>query len=352
MNFKALAKLALVNLVVFFGIAIFALAIFEMVLRTTQIFDQAQNPAPSYIPQHLKLEDQRIDKLGFLDANGFRTDVEIPDLIEKLRDSKKCKIVVLGDSYVWGDGLPPEVRWPAKLQNLSDCEVYPFGKNGWSSLDYFGFYYEHLREMKFDYLVIGLVSNDPHPIGKFLTHDYGPMTMPFHLTDLYSLPYMLKLYKYKDILNRSYAFDYIDQFVKNYLAAKAPTTGSLEHPPIISYSYDSWTKRIYEDDIYRLWESAIVDFAAIARHPFGFLLTPNETTKEERLRWTRVEQTMLKYNLIFENTFDEQETIFGRAPRPRSYWANPADGHPGDVQTTIFARKAVRLLERLGYKPR
>ncbi|MGJ0560248.1 hypothetical protein, partial [Methylocystis sp.] len=78
MNFKALAKLALVNLVVFFGIAIFALAIFEMVLRTTQIFDQAQNPAPSYIPQHLKLEDQRIDKLGFLDANGFRTDVEVP----------------------------------------------------------------------------------------------------------------------------------------------------------------------------------------------------------------------------------------------------------------------------------
>ncbi|MEF3365249.1 hypothetical protein V3H18_01740 [Methylocystis sp. 9N] len=349
-NIKALAQAIIVNLIVFMVMACIALLALELILRTTELLDQTNSPTPSYIPDRLKNEDSRIGKIGFIDVNGFRTAVEIPDLIDHLRHNKRCKIVVLGDSYVWGDGLSPDMRWPAKFQNLVNCDVYPFGKNGWSSLHYFGFYEEYLKDLDFDYLLIGLVANDPHPMGKFLGHNYEPTFMPYHLTDLYSISYMFNLQKYDYLLNKSLAFGYIDQLVKNYLATKAPIVGSPQHPPIIAYNYKSWTDRIYEDDIYNLWESALADFAKISRHRFGFLFTPIDATSDEQARWNKIERTLQKFNFVYENALEDQKAIFGDAPRPRSFWANPADGHPGDVQTTIFANKALRLLKRLGYK--
>lgn len=351
-NIKALAKAIFLNVLVFLVMASIALLVLELILRTTELLDQADSPTPSYIPEHLKNEGSRINNIGFVDVHGFRTAVEIPDLIDHLRHNKKCKIVVLGDNYVWGAGLRPEMTWPSKLQNLVNCDVYPFGKNGWSSLHYFAFYEKHLKDLDFDYLLIGLAANDPHPMGKFLSHNYDATTMPYHLTDLYSITYMFNLQKYDRILNISHAFGYIDQLLKNYLAEKAPIVGSLQHPPIIAYNYKSWTERIYQDDIYNLWESALADFATISRHRIGFLLAPQETTYGEQDKWIKVERTMQKFNFIYENTFDEQKAIFGDTPRPRSFWANPADSHPGDVQTTIFANKALRLLQRLGYKHR
>jgi hypothetical protein len=159
----------------------------EIVLRKTTILDQIDSPEPSYIPDYLKEGDAKIDASGFLDSHGFRTNTLIPDLVEHLKANRNCKIVVLGDSNVWGDGVYPNANWPYKLQKLVKCDVYPFGLRGWSSIEYFGFYNDNLRDVDFDFLIVGIVRNDPHPRGRFLSYNFPPDFMPYDSPDKFSL---------------------------------------------------------------------------------------------------------------------------------------------------------------------
>ncbi len=131
------------------------------------------------------------------------------DLIESLKAERGCKVVVLGDSFVWGDGLDPEIRWPSKFEKLVNCRVFPFGKNGWSTIEYLGFYEQHLRRLDFDYLLISIVENDPDPRGHFSTYKFSPDFMP-QRQNRFDIAEMLDATDHKSTLEESFAYRYLN----------------------------------------------------------------------------------------------------------------------------------------------
>lgn len=343
-NWKAL----LANVGLFVFAALSPVLLFEALLRATPLFDQLDRPSPSYIPRYLRKQDARIDRAGFVTEEGFRTDTQVDSLLRKLQSDDGCKVVVIGDSFVWGDGLLPQQRWTSKLEQQIRCRVYPFGKNGWTSLEYFSYYAANLRDLEFDYLLVGIVSNDPHPRGVFLQHSY-PIDLVLSPDD-HELAQLLGLPNLRGMRSTLASYDYVNQITKNLLDARTPTRGSLAQPPVIAYGYSHWERRLYEDDIYSIWESALTDMAAYSRHKLGFVLTPTSNSPQDEMIWNKIDATMAAKGLAYVNPYGELAGLFHSQPRPRSAWANPADGHPGDAQTTLYAAQALRLLQRLGYQ--
>ena len=206
-------KVFVINIAVLAFFAALSLASLEIALRKTTLFDQLSDPTPFYFPQYLVEADRLISKTGFVDVNGFRSNEKTDDLIESLKAERGCKIVVLGDSFVWGDGLRPEIRWPSKLEKLINCKVFPLGRNGWSTIEYLGFYEQHLRRLDFDYLLISIVENDPHPRGRFSTYNFSPDFMP-QRQNRFDIASMLNAMDHKSVLEESFAYRYLKSLVK------------------------------------------------------------------------------------------------------------------------------------------
>lgn len=73
-------------------------------------------------------------------------------------------IAIVGDSYVWGQGLKNNDRFPIllerKLSNLKDTKVYSFGMSGDGILDYY-VKYQKIKELyDIDLYVYVLTVND------------------------------------------------------------------------------------------------------------------------------------------------------------------------------------------------
>ena len=83
----------------------------------------------------LKESDGNIDSFGFRSKDGHNK-------LKKLASANQnyCNIVIMGDSFIWGDGLKVSERSVDKLAELTKCEIHSFGKSGWSSIQEFEFY--------------------------------------------------------------------------------------------------------------------------------------------------------------------------------------------------------------------
>lgn len=320
------------------------LAVLEIVLRVSPVLDQLERTNPSYISPYLRALDSEIyENGGYITSDGFRTwNPNINSLLEALRSDNGCKIVALGDSFVMGDGLNARHTWPAKLNDLSQCTVYPFGRNGWTSLEQFDFYQSHLAEIDFDFLVIGIVSNDPHPRGSFCGFNYsedayvrraGGILAPFG-----KVGYLIG--------QLSYSLSSIDQIISATLNAQIKSSGTITNQPIISWGYANWEQRLYLDDVYSIWEEAVKCFYNESNHNTAFLLTPTTVSSTQEAIFSQIEASLLHLGIPHRNLYPAMKSLLGEF-RPRGDWANPANGHPGQRQTTLFATQAVELLREI-----
>lgn len=98
------------------------------------------------------------------------------------------RVAVLGDSFVWGDGVPYEQIWSHKLERLlltahpGKVEVLSWGLRGWSTLDEYTFLKQHGINYHIDLVIVGFVTNDPdmglYKQRYFRIHDvsgFGPL---------------------------------------------------------------------------------------------------------------------------------------------------------------------------------
>ena len=260
------------NFIVIFVSFCLPIFLLEIVLRVSTVFDQLERAKPSYVPPYLmSIGHDTYESGGYITRDGFRTwDPNIDNLVEELRSDTGCKIVILGDSFVNGDGLNASHTWPAKLNELSQCTVYPFGKSGWTSLEQFDFYQSHLAEIDFNFLLVGIVSNDMHPRGSYCGFNYSNNTYLLRNAGI-----LASFGKAGNLVGKlSYSISYIDQILSNTLNAKIESTGSITNPPITSWGYANWEQRLYLDDVYSRWEEAIRCFYNASNHNTTFLLTP------------------------------------------------------------------------------
>ena len=146
----------------------------------------------------------------------------------------------------------------------------------------------------------------------------------------------------------SYALSYIDQVINGTVTPHFSSTGSLNELPINSWGYYNWERRLYEADVYSAWETTLECFVDLARHRVGFLLTPTTISQDQSLYFSKIEASLLDMNATHNNMYPELTELLGSG-RQRSDWANPADGHPGSRQTSLYAVGALNLLIELGY---
>lgn len=319
------------------------LGCFEAMLRYTTWLDQLDSPSPSYIPTYLVQKDREIfANSGVITKDGYRTwRKDVDELITSLRTDEGCKIVVLGDSFVMGDGLLVENSWPAKLDKKINCHVYPFGTNGLTSLDEFDIYERELADEIFDLLIVGVVSNDLHPRGKYKNFSYD---RNLYLREHFSFKKYMSREMHKKI-SLSKAYLYVEQVTSNIITQYFESQGSIDHPPIISYGYANWEERLYQEDVYSLWLDAILAFNKSATHPTHFLLTPTTVSTRQEKMFSQIDDSFRAAGLNYTNAYPELPTLFPNGFRPREDWANLADGHPGTRQTDLYSEIAKKITD-------
>ncbi|MBU0503698.1 MAG: hypothetical protein ABH882_06515 [Candidatus Omnitrophota bacterium] len=95
-------------------------------------------------------------------SQGFREDKEF----SKSKSNDVFRIGILGDSYIFGQGVKMNDRLSNVLEKLIrdrfkiNCEVYNFGKCGWSTLDERNYFFEKGEFYKLDALVLGCPEVD------------------------------------------------------------------------------------------------------------------------------------------------------------------------------------------------
>ena len=159
-GFCKVSKLFGWNVLVFSCMAALLLVVLDLLLSTTKLLDESASRKPSYLP----IKNEFINRvnlwtrLGNVNEYGF-VDRPVADYNTKA----KCKVAVLGDSFVWGWGNAPasDERWPAQFQKLvPSCLVFYWGQGGWSTRDQVDFLRVKGSKHSVDLILLGFVDND------------------------------------------------------------------------------------------------------------------------------------------------------------------------------------------------
>lgn len=302
-------------LAMLFSLAL-TLACLELVLRTG-LLDQTKSNTPSWIPPRLQSADRAVDLENWRYAQGNRfrfTDTDWP----VTKPIGVTRIAVLGDSVIWGDGLPHEKVWSHKLAAAvravghADVQVMSWGRNGWSTKDQLAFLKRDGYKYSPDLVIVGWVSNDP---------DLGR-------DKLVSLTWQdsAALAPARWVLPCTFTF------------VSAATNKTIERLNS-RYGYANWYERLYTPDNLREYQTVLAEFRRFTdEHRIRLLFVHTPTNGSERYaRFSTTIAPMLdSVGIEYLDLFPMARERFGTKPR-RDLWANPADAHPGDAQTDLYS---------------
>ena len=231
------------------------------------------------------------------------------------------RIAVLGDSFIWGDGLPYENTWGHKLERkllekYDSVEIMSWGKCGWSTLDEINFFKEHGKDYNIDLLIIGWVDNDP---------DMGniPQVHAGNAEKRYPI-----LYKISPALAR---------FVLNTIS---------------SDDYGDWMERLYSPQNLSDYQKLLTDLHQYLKQQNVkslIVMTPNaaldQRTKQD---FDLIKPLFAKANFSYLEIYDTPIKKFEKYD-PLLLQANDVNGHPGNILTEEFASETEVYLEQNGY---
>lgn len=311
-----------------FLLFIFSFAVFmgtlELALRTG-FFDGRDNPAPVWIPAKFRVAD------GLIDAKNAEFAAGNPyGFTDKVRSIKKPagvqRIAVLSDSFVWGDGLPYDKTWSHKLERkiirkFPRTEVLSWGKNGWQTLTEFYFLWNEGFRYQPDVVLVGFVTNDPD------MGDYPQKLLEWNGARLFS-PVRFFFPNALDFLS-----SYINRFVEHFFK---------------QYGYYNWEDKLYTAKNLMKYEKLLKMFSAYCKTKHVqliFILTPNHYHPQFRGKFDKI-IPLLKDTGI--EVLDLYPAVYAKlhGVNYRKLWANPADGHPGDAVTTVYADEVFAYLVR------
>ena len=244
---------------------------------------------------------------------------------DKVRDTIKPKgiyrIAVIGDSFVWGDGLPYEQAWSHKLERkllegYDSVEVISWGHSGWSTLDEFNFFKQHGKDYNVDLLIIGWVDNDPD-MGDIYQKNAGDPKQTWGI--LYKL-----------------APTFVQSMVNN-------ANGRYYH---------DWMVKIFGRDNLNNYQNLLADFRqclALNRVTPVVVMTPGSAMDQPiKDHFNLVKPLFAKTGFPCLEIFDTAAKRLEKYD-PMLIQANRANGHPGDLMTEEFTVEVMAFLEQNGY---
>ena len=276
--------------------------------------------------------DAEIDKIS--SALAALHPFSFTDLIHAGLGSSETgyRVAVLSDSFVWGDGLLPGQPWPHKLQrslrNSDDgIAVQSWGINGWSTRDQLTFLKALKRDhgrLDVDEVLIGFVTNDPD-MGDIEQRQAPKIQLP--------LPYF------------SNWFPLADAFLMAHMQAV------YESVIDSGAGYGSWEAALWTEENLESYRSVLIDLRAFSIEndlPITFVLTPHRpdaaffAPKYQALKTLLGDVGFPVVDLL--PPVVDQLADAGTPPLYRELWANPGDGHPGDLLTDLYAEEVAAVL--------
>ena len=330
-------KTIFINSLVFFFIIFLVFGVAEIYLKFFGKNIQINSAGPFFIHSSLRQKDIFIDNQGYLDRDGFRTIEKtktgslIIDAYQWFKINRdQCSIIIIGDSSPFGDGRLPQDTWPSKFDEKNNCKVFTFAQNGWSSLQMFEFHETFLKQLDYDYLIISVVHNDAHLIGKYKEFNYEKDVLKYrYFMDAFHWRIQKNWQKLK---NRSEVIYIIERFI-NQIFNKKKKKGSLANPPIETWGYSNYVKRMWEPDIQEIWRKSLITFYKDNSEKnilYFFAINLLSEDKDYLSLRNHFESNGIEY------LYCRDERI-KMGIRTRKDWANLADGHPGTRQIKIFS---------------
>lgn len=317
-------KTAMQNLLLVCASVVVTLGFLEFALRF--IPPDLESESPRWIPHRYKLQNNAINQEHKIRSTanpyGFN------DIIQPIKKNPgSTRIAILGDSFVWGAGVPEKNMWTRKLEKTMNQDglnvsILNWGKPGWSTLDEFQFLKSEGIKYEFDLLLIGFVVNDP-------VMDRSTHRVFIYAGGIVDRIFVQPLSRY--LPNTTSLFvDLINQFFDRFFG----------------YGYVNWLDRIYSPDNLRQYQSLLLEVADFCKnHDIRVLIvmTPENHSPLLQQRFERVTGLFQKAGIPYFNLYPDVHDQLHHIPI-RRLWANPADGHPGEAVNDVYARSIYRYL--------
>ena len=323
-------KAALQNLMIVFCSIFFTFGILEIVLK--YVPSNLQKEAPLWIPYKQKMINARINEIHIarskLNRYGFN------DQEHALRKAPGItRIAVLGDSFIWGAGVEEQVIWTNKLarllnQNGVKSEVLNWGKSGWSTLHEYRFLKSDGIHYDFDLLLVGFGANDP-------VMDDSQAKSFIYSGGIIDRLFVQPISRYLFPNAMSLSVDLVNGFFNSFF----------------DYGYPKWLNTVYTEENLKKYQVVLKDMSGYCRSRnirLLFVMTPENHHPLLQQRFEKIIPLLKNANIEYLNLYPAVYQELHNFPN-RKLWANPADGHPGDRVTDVYARHVYQYLLKQGY---
>jgi len=299
-----------------------SLLIFVVLLEITLSMPFAQDlesSTPIWIPKKHKDITRQINKAH--EATSAKNKFGFNDSNHNLIKEEGKRIAILGDSFIWGDAVPDSVIWTKKLEkkfvdNGYDVEILNWGLSGWSTLDQFQFLKEDGISFNFDYLIFSFVNNDPvmdSSYHKRLIHNSGFLYKKIIKPIEYIFPNTV-----------SFCLDLTNNFLSSYS----------------DHGYLNWlNNNVYSEKNLKKYSRLLQNikhFCDKNEIKFLFVMTPENHNPIIEEYFNKIIVLFNQNQIPYLNLFPMVESEL-KDYSYRELWANPADGHPGNLVTTVYS---------------
>ncbi len=245
------------------------------------------SPEQKALWQKQKGSINEINRLFAENNQYYFTDIQR----DTIKPDNIFRIAVIGDSWIWGDGIYYKYTWSHLLEDkilekYKNTELISWGLCGWSTLHEYRYFINNGFRYHSDLLIVGVVENDPS-----LSYDDQPA------------------------------------------------------------EFKKWQEGLYSDFNLKGYENLILDFVDSVNSngtEILFVLTPL-SADSTRMRWNnKIVDIMTRNNLNYLNLYPAFANKFKGLP-PEVLFASPVNGHPGLRLNKFFANEVFNYLKRNNY---
>ncbi len=256
----------------------------------------------------------------------------------------KHRILVIGDSYVWGDGQANlndiwwrQLQYELEKRGYDNVEVIAAGRCGASTRVELSWMDRLCRQFDPDAIILGYVTNDPDEGSDVPGDGYvkqmrnGPQGSEFSGVSGKILSFFPHLkYQLQDLRSKK--------------------LGEKQSGPA-GYTYNEWEKRILEGKNFEAYKETVKrlgDFAAGCGRPFLVVTLPMPLAENQK-KYAAVEPLFKDAGVKFVNLLAPMLSWYKNSngdSRINAIAVSPVNGHPGLAANRFYAEKTVEILEK------
>lgn len=262
----------------------------------------------------------------------------------ELKAQKDKRILVMGDSFVWGSGYANmnDIWWRQLQRELNrrgynQVEVIAAGVNGASTREQLEAARKLVLEYEPDLIIWGYVTNDPD-------ERIIPQFFNYKLVNNDSVIQLLEQLRGKNI------FPALSTQLRSLRSQKIITTSQgIEN----GYEYKTWELKILEGENFERYKKTIKNLASFHNsiNTPGFVITlPSFPSLDYFLpRHEKVKPLLKDHSVDFYDILKNFVAKYSDTKPDSnnlSWGINPANGHPGTTSTYFYAVQAADILDK------